>query len=172
MSELFHRVNLLLGEETVQKFGSLRVIIFGLGGVGSWCAEGLVRNGFKKLTLVDYDTITETNCNRQLPATSKTIGRYKTDVLKERFEEINPDVEICIRSEVYSPANSESFHLSDYDVIIDCIDSMQCKMHLIREATKTDAFFISSMGAALKNHSEVGSLDKNLILKTKGQVRI
>ena len=63
MSKLFHRVNLLLGEETVQKFGSLRVIIFGLGGVGSWCAEGLVRNGFKKLTLVDYDTITETNCN-------------------------------------------------------------------------------------------------------------
>lgn len=150
MPKLFHRVNLLLGEETVQKFGSLRVIIFGLGGVGSWCAEGLVRNGFKKLTLVDYDTITETNCNRQLPATSKTIGRYKTDVLKERFEEINPDVEICVRSEVYSPANSELFHLSDYDVIVDCIDSMQCKMHLIREATKTDAFFISSMGAALK----------------------
>ena len=147
MSELFHRVNLLLGEETVQKFGSLRVIIFGLGGVGSWCAEGLVRNGFKKLTLVDYDTITETNCNRQLPATSKTIGRYKTDVLKERFEEINPDVEICVRSEVYSPANSELFHLSDYDVIVDCIDSMQCKMHLIREATKTDAFFISSIVA-------------------------
>lgn len=150
MKPLFHRTALMLGNETVDRFGEMKVIVFGLGGVGSWCCEGLVRSGFEKITLVDYDTVGETNCNRQLPATSKTIGRLKTEVLRERFEEINPDVKIEIRSEAYSPLNSDSFRLSEYDVIIDCIDSMQCKMHLIREATKTSAFFISSMGAALK----------------------
>lgn len=150
MPNFFHRAELMLGQETIERFSRLKVIIFGLGGVGSWCIESLVRSGFKYITLVDYDTISETNINRQLPATSKTVGKLKTDVLKERFEEINPDVQIQIRSEAYSPDNSESFHLSDYDVIIDCIDSMQCKMDLIRKATKTDAFFISSMGAALK----------------------
>lgn len=134
----------------IERFSKLRVIIFGLGGVGSWCIESLVRTGFQHITLVDYDTITPSNCNRQLPATSKTVGRLKTEVLKERFEEINPDVEITIRSEAYSPTNADTFPLDNYDVIIDCIDSMQCKMHLIRQATKTDAFFISSMGAALK----------------------
>jgi len=149
-SELFHRAELMLGHETIERFSNLRVIIFGLGGVGSWCVESLVRTGFRYITLVDYDTVTASNCNRQLPATSKTIGKLKTEVLKERFEEINPDVQISIRSEAYSLTNAETFQLSEYDVIIDCIDSMQCKMDLIRRATKTDAFFISSMGAALK----------------------
>ncbi len=150
MSEIFHRTELMLGEDAVKHFSELKIIIFGLGGVGSWCVESLVRTGFANITLVDYDTISTTNINRQLPATTKTVGRLKTEVLRERFLEINPDAKISIRSEAYSPDNAESFHLADYDVIIDCIDSMNSKMHLIREATKTDAFFISSMGAALK----------------------
>ena len=150
MSDIFHRTELMLGKEAVAKFSNLKVIIFGLGGVGSWCIECLVRTGFTNITLVDYDTISITNINRQLPATTKTVGQLKTDVLKERFLEINPEAQIFIRSEAYSPDNCESFHLDEFDVIIDCIDSMNCKMHLIREATKTDAFFISSMGAALK----------------------
>ncbi|MCQ2960429.1 MAG: tRNA threonylcarbamoyladenosine dehydratase [Bacteroidales bacterium] len=150
MSEIFHRAELMLGKDSIELFSKQNVIIFGLGGVGSWCIESLVRTGFKEITLVDYDTVCETNINRQLPATTKTIGRLKTEVLKERFEEINPDVHITIRSEAYSPANADSFNLNEYDVIIDCIDSMQSKIHLIREATKTSSFFISSMGAALK----------------------
>ena len=150
MSGIFHRTELMLGEDVVKRFSELRIIVFGLGGVGSWCVESLVRTGFEHFTLVDYDTISETNINRQLPATTKTVGKLKTEVLRERFLEINPNVQIEIRSEAYQPDNSDSFNLADYDVIIDCIDSMNSKMDLIRKATKTTAFFISSMGAALK----------------------
>ncbi|MBO7124827.1 MAG: ThiF family adenylyltransferase, partial [Bacteroidales bacterium] len=140
----------MLGKETVTRFSQYKVIIFGIGGVGSWCAESLVRTGICNITLVDYDTVSETNINRQLPATTKNIGRLKTEVLQERFRDINPDALITIRSEVYSPETADTFNLQDYDVIVDCIDSTSSKMHLIRQATKTDAFFISSMGAALK----------------------
>ena len=150
MSEIFHRIELMLGKETVTRFSQYKVIIFGIGGVGSWCAESLVRTGLCDITLVDYDTVSDTNVNRQLPATTKNIGKLKTEVLQERFLEINPDARITIRSEAYSQENADTFNLQDYDVIVDCIDSTSSKMHLIRQATKTDAFFISSMGAALK----------------------
>ena len=150
MSERFQRIELMLGKETLERFGRVKIIQFGVGGVGSWCLESLVRSGFQHITIVDFDDIVESNINRQLPATTKTIGQKKAEVLAQRMREINPDVEITVRSEMYSPDNAHTFPLAEYDVIIDCIDTMQCKMHLIREATKTDAFFISSMGAALK----------------------
>lgn len=150
MSNYFHRVELLYGEQTLAIFSTLRIIQFGLGGVGSWCLESLVRSGFTKFTLVDYDRICETNINRQLPATSETIGLLKTEVLAKRMKEINPNIEVTIRSEAYNLDTADSFQLNEYDIIIDCIDSMNCKMNLIRQATKTKAFFISSMGAALK----------------------
>lgn len=128
-----------------------RIIIFGLGGVGSWAAEALVRTGFRHLTLVDADCVATSNINRQLLATTATIGRSKVEVMRERLLEIDPEADIAIRHERYSPATSSSFALQDYDYAIDAIDSLADKAHLILQATSTPSLtFFSSMGAALK----------------------
>lgn len=147
---IFKRTELLLGGEMMKKMADVKVILFGVGGVGSWCAEGLVRSGIKHLTIVDSDRVCETNINRQLMATTKTIGREKVGVLKERLLEINPDAEIQTIAEVYSEETSDSFHLESYDYIIDAIDSLRHKVYLIQAATRTKAKLFSSMGAALK----------------------
>ena len=147
---IFQRTELLIGKSKMDKLREKRVIIFGIGGVGSWCAESLVRSGINKLTIVDSDRVCVTNINRQLMATTKTVGKVKTDVLKERLLEINPKAEITALQKVYSPETYESFELESYDFIIDAIDSLANKVHLIQEATKTNAVFFSSMGAALK----------------------
>ncbi|MDR0799776.1 MAG: tRNA threonylcarbamoyladenosine dehydratase [Dysgonamonadaceae bacterium] len=147
---LFQRSSLLMGDEFMQKVADTRVIIFGMGGVGSWCAESLVRSGIRRLTIVDSDRICVTNINRQLPATVKTVGQVKVEVLKERLLEINPTAEINALQTIYSKENSESFQLAEYDYILDAIDSLEHKIHLIQTATRTPAVFFSSMGAALK----------------------
>ena len=127
-----------------------RVIIFGVGGVGSWCAESLVRSGISHLTIVDSDRICVTNVNRQLQATSKTVGLVKVNVLKDRLLEINPQAEIEAIQEIYSAENDPMFHLEEYDYIIDAIDSLENKVHLILRATECPGKFFSAMGAALK----------------------
>ncbi|QIK54028.1 tRNA threonylcarbamoyladenosine dehydratase [Dysgonomonas sp. HDW5A] len=147
---IFKRTELLLGDTLMNKIASQRVIIFGVGGVGSWCAESLVRSGIRNITIVDSDRVCITNINRQLLATTKTVGKVKVEVLKERLLEINPKAEINALQQIYSPETSESFHLDEYDYIIDAIDSLTNKMDLIRTATKTKAVLLSSMGAALK----------------------
>ncbi len=147
---IFQRTELLLGKSFIEKAAEQRVIIFGIGGVGSWCAESLVRSGIRYLTIVDSDRVCVTNVNRQLMATTKTVGKVKTEVLKERLLEINPTSEITALQKIYSPETSESFALDNYDFIIDGIDSLSNKIHLIQTATKTNATFFSSMGAALK----------------------
>ena len=147
---IFQRTELLLGKSFIEKAFQKRVIIFGIGGVGSWCAESLVRSGINQLTIVDSDRVCVTNVNRQLLATTKTVGKVKTEVLKERLLEINPKAEITALQKIYSPETSESFELDTYDYIIDAIDSLSNKVHLIQTATKTKASFFSSMGAALK----------------------
>jgi tRNA A37 threonylcarbamoyladenosine dehydratase len=147
---IFQRTELLLGKAKMDALRQKRVIIFGLGGVGSWCAESLVRSGISQLTIVDSDRVCVTNINRQLMATTKTVGEVKTDVLKERLLEINPTADITAIQKIYSPETYETFNLESYDFIIDAIDSLSNKMHLIQEATKTNAVFFSSMGAALK----------------------
>jgi len=147
---IFKRTELLLGNEMMERIDDVKVILFGVGGVGSWCAESLVRTGIRYLTIVDSDKVCETNINRQLMATTKTIGQRKVDVLKARLLEINPDAEIQTIAEVYSEETSESFHLESYDYIIDAIDSLKHKVHLIQTATRTKARLFSSMGAALK----------------------
>ena len=121
-----------------------------MGGVGSWCAESLVRTGIKKLTIVDSDRICMTNINRQLHATMLSVGEVKTEVMKKRLLEINPHAEINAIQEIYSKETHDSFHLESYDYIIDAIDSLSNKVHLIRMATRTKARFFSSMGASLK----------------------
>ena len=147
---IFQRTQLLLGKSFIEKASEKRVIIFGIGGVGSWCAESLVRSGIGHLTIVDSDRVCITNINRQLMATAKTVGKVKTDVLRERLLEINPKAEIVALQKIYSPETSESFELDSYDFIIDGIDSLSNKVHLLQTATKTSATLFSSMGAALK----------------------
>ena len=147
---IFQRTELLLGKSFIELAGEKKVIVFGIGGVGSWCAESLVRSGIKHLTIVDSDRVCVTNVNRQLMATTKTVGKVKTDVLKERLLEINPAAQITALQKIYSPETHDSFNLESYDFIIDAIDSLSNKIYLIQQATKTEAQFFSSMGAALK----------------------
>lgn len=147
---IFKRTELLLGRDVMDVIAEQRVIIFGVGGVGSWCAESLIRSGIKYMTLVDSDRICVTNINRQLMATLKTVGQVKVDALKNRLLEINPKAEITTFQQIYSAETADSFQIDTYDYIIDAIDSLENKALLIRKACETKATFFSSMGAALK----------------------
>ena len=146
----FSRVELLLGKETLNLISSQHVILFGVGGVGSWCAEALVRSGIKNLTLVDPDRVNISNMNRQLPATVSAIGELKVDVLKKRLLDINPDAQIEAIAQIYTEETAATFMLHTYDYIVDAIDTLNHKAHLLLEACKTDARVFASMGAALK----------------------
>ena len=149
-SAIFRRNELLLGSETMERIAQKRVIIFGVGGVGSWCAESLVRSGISRLTIVDSDRVSVTNINRQLMATTKTVGQVKVDALKERLLSINPKAEITALQQVFSEETAERFQLDTYDYIIDAIDSLKDKATLILLACQQQAKLFSSMGAALK----------------------
>ncbi len=147
---LFARNRLLLGEEKAERIAGSKVIVFGVGGVGSWCAESLVRSGIRDLTIVDSDNVAASNINRQLPATIRTIGMPKVDVLKSRFLEINPFANIIALNKLYSFENASSFNIQDYDYVVDAIDSLSHKAHLILNVTEIGVPLFSSMGAALK----------------------
>ena len=147
---LFNRAELLLGSDVMEAVVGTRAIVFGVGGVGSWCAECLVRSGVGKLTIVDFDRVCVTNINRQLMATTKTVGQVKVEVLKNRLLEINPDAEITALQKIYDQETADEFDLNQYDYIIDAIDSLKDKALLILRACQTRAVFFSSMGAALK----------------------
>jgi len=148
--DIFNRTKRLVGDSVMESIFQKRVILFGVGGVGSWCAESLVRSGIRHLTIVDSDNVSITNVNRQLMATTKTVGQVKVEVLKNRLHEINPNATIDARAELYEEANTEKFQLGSFDYIIDAIDSLENKMQLLYHATQTDATVFSSMGAALK----------------------
>jgi tRNA A37 threonylcarbamoyladenosine dehydratase len=147
---IFRRAELLLGDEAMSRIAEKRVIIFGVGGVGSWCAESLIRSGIRKLTIVDSDRVCITNINRQLMATTKTVGQVKVDALKERLLSINPSAEITALQQVFNADSASQFGLEEYDYIIDAIDSLKDKALLILLACQTKAKLFSSMGAALK----------------------
>ena len=147
---IFRRSELLLGEEAMERIAQKRVIILGVGGVGSWCAESLVRSGIRQLTIVDSDRVCITNINRQLMATSKTVGQVKVEALKERLLSINPKADITALQKIFSQETAEEFALDSFDYIIDAIDSLKDKAALILLACKTNAKLFSSMGAALK----------------------
>ena len=149
-SAIFRRNELLLGGETMERIAQKRVIIFGVGGVGSWCAESLVRSGIRQLTIVDSDLVCITNINRQLMATMLTMGQVKVEALKERLLTINPSAEITALQKIFTQETAEEFALDSYDYIIDAIDSLKDKAALILLACQTKAKFFSSMGAALK----------------------
>ena len=155
---IFRRSELLLGNEAMERIAQKRVIIFGVGGVGSWCAESLVRSGIRQLTIVDSDRVCITNINRQLMATTKTVGQVKVEALKERLLSINPAAGITALQKIFTEDTAGEFHLEDYDYIIDAIDSLKDKAALILLATSFPSTgedrrgpkFFSSMGAALK----------------------
>ncbi len=148
---MFSRSIALLGEESMALLQSKRVILFGIGGVGSWCAECLIRTGLTHLTIVDGDVVQPSNINRQLPATRATIGRPKVEALRERLLEINPEAEIIARCERVNGEWLTENGLDGYDYVIDAIDSVADKTDLIIRASRVRALRIySSMGAALR----------------------
>ncbi len=149
---MLQRSELLFGTSAMQRIAEARVIIFGVGGVGSWCAESLVRSGIRHLTIVDSDRVAISNCNRQLMATSKTIGQVKVNALRDRLLDINPEAEIKALQMVYNASTADSFKLESYNFIIDAIDSLTEKAQLILHATSLpkEIYFFSSMGAALR----------------------
>ena len=157
MDDFFSRSEAILGIEAIEELRTKRVILFGVGGVGSWCAEALIRTGLVHLTIVDGDTVQPSNINRQLPATRETLGRPKVEVLRERLLSINPEAEIKAINAMYEPTPSlkggEDLGeaLSEYDYIIDAIDSVAAKTDLIIRATRVRGMKVfSSMGAALR----------------------
>lgn len=147
---LFTRTEMMLGAETLRRMAAARVILFGVGGVGSWCAEALIRSGVGHLTLVDSDCIEPTNINRQLPALSTTVGMPKVAVMRDRLLAVNPQADIVARQERYTPESAECFGLQSFDYVVDAIDSLKDKLNLILRATQLGVRFYSSMGAARK----------------------
>jgi tRNA A37 threonylcarbamoyladenosine dehydratase len=146
----FQRLALITGDATVESLGRTRAFVFGVGGVGSWCAEALVRSGIGRLVIVDSDTICESNVNRQLEATSENIGKPKVEELRDRLLQVNPSCEIRALQEVYSQESSALFDIQAGDFVIDAIDTLTSKLDLIEHATASGATLYSSMGAAAK----------------------
>jgi tRNA A37 threonylcarbamoyladenosine dehydratase len=149
--EEFHRrTQMLVGEEAMQRLIAARVIVFGVGGVGSWCVESLVRSGIVRVTIVDSDCVSPTNVNRQLMATVPNEGRPKVEALRERLLDINPEAQITAIQGVYDETTASQYDLNGYDYVVDAIDTVKAKILLIQNATASSAKLFSSMGAALK----------------------
>ncbi|MCR5414694.1 MAG: ThiF family adenylyltransferase [Kiritimatiellae bacterium] len=147
--EFFGRLNLLVGEKAAAAYSALKVTVVGVGGVGGWCAEALARSGVGRITLVDGDRVAASNINRQLVATSKSIGQPKVDVLAGRLRDINPSAAITPLFMRYTPETADSFRLEDVDWVVDAIDSVPDKAHLVNAVTRMERpRLVSSMGAA------------------------
>lgn len=151
---IFSRAELLLGEETLHKLRSARVALFGIGGVGSFAAEALARGGVGHITLVDGDTVSITNINRQLIALHSTVGKEKIAVMAERIADISPETEVETYPVVYGAENRDLLDFSTYDYVIDAIDTVTSKLILIEEAKKAGVPVISCMGTGNKFHPE------------------
>ena len=146
----FSRTELLLGKEAMEQLSKARVAVFGVGGVGGYACEALVRSGIGAFALIDDDKVCLTNLNRQIIATRKTVGKYKTDVMKERMLEINPDVDVAIHKCFFLPENADEFPFEEYDFIIDAVDTVTAKIELVMKAQEKNVPIISSMGAGNK----------------------
>ena len=150
MSGQFIRTEMLIGEEGLKKLLSSHVCVFGVGGVGGYVVEALARSGVGKLDLVDADTVCESNINRQIIATHKTLGMYKVEAEKERILEINPGCEVNVYRMFYLPENSGQIDISAYDYVVDAVDTVSAKIEIIKKAKEAGTPVISSMGAANK----------------------
>lgn len=150
MQNQFSRTELLLGDAALNTLSKTRVAIFGIGGVGGYTVEALARSGIGSFDLIDDDKICLTNINRQIIATYKTVGRYKTEVMKERILDINPKADIRIHQCFYLPETSSQFDFSDYDYVIDAVDTVTAKLDIIVQAKTAGTPVISCMGAGNK----------------------
>jgi tRNA A37 threonylcarbamoyladenosine dehydratase len=150
MLNQFSRTELLVGNVGMEKLKNARVAIFGIGGVGGYTVEALARSGVGTLDLIDDDKICLTNINRQIFATRSTVGKYKVDVARDRILDINPDAKVNIYKTFYVPDTAEQFDFTQYDYVVDAIDTVTGKIELILQAQKTDTPIISSMGAGNK----------------------
>ena len=150
MSNQFSRTELLIGKEGIEKLNKATVAVFGIGGVGSFVVEGLVRAGIENFILVDNDTISLTNLNRQIHATHKTIGRYKVEVMEERILEINPNAKVKSYKTFYMPNCKEQILNTDISYVVDCMDTVTAKIELIQNCKKMNIPIISSMGTGNK----------------------
>lgn len=155
MKEQFERTSLLIGEEAINKLNNSKVLIFGVGGVGGYVAEALARTGVGSITIVDKDTVSESNINRQIIALHSTVGRDKVDVLKERMLDINPDLQVDARKCFFLPENAHEFDFSQYDYIVDAVDTVTAKLQIIVQAKEAGVPVISAMGAGNKVHPEM-----------------
>lgn len=150
MESQFLRTALLLREENIERLSAARVAVFGIGGVGGYVVEALARSGVGAFLLVDSDRICESNINRQIIATHKTVGQYKVDVMKERVLDINPDANVEVKRCFFLPENAEEFDFSQYSYVVDAVDTVTAKLEIIEQAKKCDVPVISSMGAGNK----------------------
>ena len=150
MLNQFLRTQLLLGESAMQELANKRVAVFGIGGVGGYACEALVRSGIGAFDLIDDDKVCLTNLNRQIIATRKTVGKYKTEVMKERMLEINPNVDVRIHNCFFLPENADKFPFNEYDYIVDAIDTVTAKISIVMKANELGIPVISSMGAGNK----------------------
>ena len=150
MLNQFSRTQLLLGKEAMEKLQRSRVAVFGIGGVGGYVCEALVRSGVGAFDLIDDDKVCLTNLNRQIIATRKTVGKYKADVMKERMQEINPDVEVNVHRCFFLPENAEDFPFEKYDYVVDAVDTVTAKLEIVMQAKKKRVPVISCMGAGNK----------------------
>ena len=150
MLNQFSRTELLLGEEAMEKLKTSRVAVFGIGGVGGYVCEALVRSGLGNFDLIDDDKVCLTNINRQIIATRKTVGKYKVDVMEERMKDINPDVNVTVHKCFFLPENAAEFDFESYDYVVDAVDTVTAKLELVMKCKEKDVPIISSMGAGNK----------------------
>lgn len=150
MSEQFSRTELLIGKEGIKKLSKSHVAVFGIGGVGGYVVEALIRSGIGAIDIIDNDTVCESNINRQIYATTKTIGKNKVDVAKERILEINPNIKVKTFQMFFTPQTADEFDFSNYDYIVDAIDTVVGKLSLIEKAKEYEVPIICSMGAGNK----------------------
>ncbi len=160
------RSAMLIGESAVKKLENLHIAVFGLGGVGSYLAESLARSGVGELTLIDNDTVSLSNINRQLYALHSTVGKLKTEVARDRIADINPDCKVNILSDFYLPENAEKFFIADYDYVADAIDTVTAKIDLVCRCRDKNIPIISCMGTGNKFSPEM--LKVADIYKTSG----
>lgn len=154
----FSRTEILFGDEAMQRLKNARVAVFGIGGVGGFVVEALARSGVGSLDIIDNDTVALSNLNRQIIATYSTIGMYKTDAAKQRIHDINPDCVVTAYNTFFMPENEHEFDFTQYDYVIDAIDTVKGKLALVVKAEKAGVPVISSMGAGNKLHPELFEL--------------
>lgn len=161
----FARTKLLLGQDGIDKLQASRVAVFGVGGVGGYVCEALVRSGIGTFDIIDNDKVCESNINRQIIATTKTIGRDKVEVMRERMQDINPDVTVNIHKCFFLPENADEFPFEEYDYVVDAVDTVTAKIALVMKCKEKNVPIISSMGAG--NKLDASAFKVSDIYKTK-----